>query len=309
MNASPVSVSSSASPAPAAAPAREEAAPATAVSASQTKAKARPGRSWIISLTGICFLFGGLLAMQLRTIQQVRANREQEKQTQVAQAQMVDQMRARADAAEEERQRANLQLAALKTKLAQNGSLTQGQIAALNAQIVSLQATAGLTPVQGEGVRMVLSDNPDAAKDAGETAFLPGIVHDYDLLQVVNELRAAKADAIAVRGAGGEPIRVTGYTPIRCVGPVIYINWQPVAAPFTVEAIGNSKTLRSALEMPGGIVDNLRTQGAIGVKIASVDTIRLPASTSGAAKIEAAPPVASSATASSKLAASTAARP
>jgi uncharacterized protein YlxW (UPF0749 family) len=130
----------------------------------------------------------------------------------------------------------------------------------------------GLTPVKGEGIVIRLADNPQAAADAGPDAgpFLPGIVHDFDLLQVVNELRSAKAEAIAVNG-----IRITGYTPIRCVGPVIYINFESVAAPFTVQAIGNADSLESAVSMPGGIIENLKNQ-TLGIKIYQ-DDLSLPA--------------------------------
>ena len=106
--------------------------------------------------------------------------------------------------------------------------------------------------------------------------FLPGIVHDFDLQQTVHELLSAKAEAIAVKGAGGGWIRITGYTPIRCVGPTIYVNFKSCAAPFTVAAIGNPTTLKNALETPGGIIYNLKQQ-TLGVKIAPTHSLKLPA--------------------------------
>lgn len=87
-----------------------------------------------------------------------------------------------------------------------------------------------------------------------------------------------------MKGAGAETIRVTGFTPIRCVGPVVYINWKPVAAPFTIEAVGDPATLKSVLNMPNGIVDQLRGNGE-GVKIEAVNNLKLPAATGGAPKL------------------------
>ena len=260
--------------------------PSASVSPPREVAKtARAGRSWIFSLTGVCFVFGGLLAMQLRAIQQVNNNQVREKEGIVAANQMADKMRKEAARANAERAEANRKLAKIRDDLARGGSLSAAQIAALNAQIKDLQTVSGLTPITGPGIRITMADNPNAAKTGGDTAFLPGLVHDYDILQVVNELRSAKADAIAVQGAGGEPIRVTGYTPIRCVGPVIYVNWEPVAAPFTVEAVGDRATLKSALNMPNGIVDQLKNNGAIGIKVIEADSLKLPASSSGAPKL------------------------
>ena len=153
--------------------------------------------------------------------------------------------------------------------LTSGSRMSATQAKQLTARIKELETTAGLTPVSGPGVVIRLSDNPNAAGEA-LGSFAPGLVHDFDLLQVVNELRAAGADAIAVNGT-----RITGYTPIRCVGPVIYINWEPAAAPFKVEAIGDPNTLISALKMPKGIVDNLKNQ-TLGVQITPARNLRLP---------------------------------
>lgn len=270
MNASPLSAS-----------------PPTPASSARGETKtARAGRSWIFSLTGVCFVFGGLLAMQLRAIQQVHTNQARETAG-IAQAnQLAAKMKAQADQAALERVKTNAEMKKLRDTLAASGSLSATQVAALNSQIKDLQTAAGLTPVSGPGVRITLSDNPNAAK---VTSTMPlnegwGLVHDYDILQVVNELRSAKADAIAVRGPGGQTFRLTSYTPIRCVGPVVYINWEPVAAPFTIEAVGDPATLKSVLNMPDGIADQLRNNGE-SVKVETSNSIKVPAATGGAPKL------------------------
>lgn len=237
----------------------------------------RKSGAWIYSLTGVCFLFGGLLAAQLRAFEQVQTNRRTAVQTQADQRKQMQEMQVKF--AKETRDRAALQtkLKTITVNLATGTQVSRKQLALLNSQIKELQVVAGLTPVSGPGIEIELSDNANAAQgDAGASAFLPGIVHDFDLQQVVNELRAAKADAISISGAAGAPIRITGYTPIRCVGPVIYINWEPVAAPFHVEAAGNPRTLMSALNMPGGIVSNLKNN-TLGVKLTERSSLTLPA--------------------------------
>jgi len=205
------------------------------------------------------------LATQLRTYKQIQANNER---TAVGVQQDTERLRqAQKEIAASKTKQAQLQddIRKMQVVLGSRSSLTKTQLSVLNGRITDLQALAGLTPVTGPGVRVTLSDNPGAASGAtgAAGAFLPGIVHDFDVLQVVNELRSAKADAISVNGP-----RVTGFTPIRCVGPAIYVNFEPVTAPFIIEAIGDPKTLQSALSMPNGIVDNLRNNGPIGVKIA-----------------------------------------
>lgn len=248
--------------------------------------RAHKGRSWMLSLTGVCFVFGALVAMQLRATQQMRDNRIKEKQGAVAAASLATEMKAKAEVAARERTAMEAKISSLTDDLKNNGKLSVSQVAMLNGQIKELQTVSGLTPVSGPGIKIMLADNPNVGT-SDASSFLPGIVHDYDVLQVVNELRAAKAEAIAVYGAGGEPVRVTGYTPIRCVGPTIMINWEQVAAPFTIEAVGNTERMLSAVTMPGGIIDNLKNmgEGGIGVKVEKVGNMELPAATGGVPKM------------------------
>jgi uncharacterized protein YlxW (UPF0749 family) len=273
MNASPLSASNP----------RESGAEAASDPRPATRAK----RPLIYSLTGVCFLFGGLLAMQLRAIQQVHLNQIKKQEGIVEAQQLASKMKLQADLSAKERAKLNSQLVNLKNIIKQGTSLTASQVAALNSQIKDLQTVAGLTPVSGPGIRITASDNPKAGefRASGTVDEGWGMVHDFDLQQVVNELRSAKADAIAIKGPGGRTFRITGYTPIRCVGPVIYINWEPVASPFTLEAVGDAQTMKSALEMPGGIIDAMRNNGPVGVKIETVRELRLPAATGGAPKL------------------------
>lgn len=241
------------------------------------------------TITGICFIFGALLAVQLRAIQNIQAQRAKkvqnevlQKQSDALQKQIALRYRMDAQKAQHERDATQHKLTAALGELKNKGALSGVQVKALTGQIRELQTLACLTPINGAGIRIVLSDNSQAAQvGANPSLPLPGLVHDYDVLQVVNELRSAKASAIAVSGADNQLIRITGTTPIRCVGPVIFINWQPVAAPFSIEAIGSPKTLKSALEMPGGIVENMRNQGGVGVKVSGLNELTLPAADSG----------------------------
>lgn len=228
----------------------------------------------LFSLTTICFLFGSLLAFGARSIQAVRENEAESKQNLLLQENQLKLMQSNLEREEKERHDLETSLAALRNKIAKEGKVSQAQAKKLSEEMKKLQALLGLTPVKGAGISIRLSDNPDAAKAAGPDAgpFLPGIVHDFDLLQVVNELRSAKAEAIAING-----IRVTGFTPIRCVGPTIYVNYEPKPAPFVVEAIGNPEELKSALSMPGGILENLKNQ-TLGVRVVA-ETLALPAAT------------------------------
>lgn len=224
-----------------------------------------------LSLTVVAFIFGGLLAVQLRAAQAVRTNRHQQTTAYELEKQKLKDIQDQMN--EEAKNRAQL-LAKLDTfqdAVSKGQAVSPQQSDSLKQEIKKLQVAAGLATVSGKGVVIKLSDNPNASQESAN-AFLPGLVHDYDVLQVVNELRSAKADAIAVNGT-----RITGYTPIRCVGPVIYVNWEPAAAPFVIEAIGDPKIIVSALEMPGGILENLKNSG-LGIKVSTPKNLTLPPS-------------------------------
>lgn len=150
----------------------------------------------------------------------------------------------------------------------QNNSSTNDQlIASMKRQIEELALISGTTDVKGEGVVITLNDgvkatDPDINSDS--------LVHDTDILTVVNELKAAGAEAISVNGQ-----RIVSSSAIRCVGPVIQVNYQKVAAPFEIKAIGNAQYLESAMNIKNGVADMIRIAG-VEVKVVRQSEIKIP---------------------------------
>lgn len=144
-------------------------------------------------------------------------------------------------------------------------------VAQARQQVQALRQTAGLTPLNGPGVIIQLQDKPRAKES--KDVFSPGIVHDYEILEVVNELRAANAEGIAVNG-----VRLTSYTAIRCKGPIIYVGGQAVNHPYKVEAVGNPEVLRKSLSIPGGVFDHLSKSGPT-IRLSRATQLHLIAST------------------------------
>ncbi len=161
-----------------------------------------------------------------------------------------------------ERQRDELQ-----TKL-QEMHDTGSKNKSLKEEVDELKYRAGLTAVQGKGVVIHIEDSKIPVK-AGENQNLY-LIHDDDILRVLNELRAAGAEAISINNQ-----RVVAMTEVRCTGPTIMINSVHVAPPYVVEAIGDPDTLKSALELRGGVVDTLE-HWSIGVDIVKSNNITIP---------------------------------
>ena len=122
----------------------------------------------------------------------------------------------------------------------------------MNNTINTLSIIAGSTDLIGEGIVITLTDGEQVSTSIDSNA----LVHDSDILTVVNELQAAGAEAISVNGQ-----RIISTSAIRCVGPAIQVNYQKVASPFTIKAIGNSQYLESAMNIKNGIVDTLEEYG------------------------------------------------
>lgn len=96
-----------------------------------------------------------------------------------------------------------------------------------------LQVRTGFVPVRGEGVRVVVEENPDAVEPEER-------ISDLDLTLLVNALWSAGAEAVSVNGQ-----RVTALTAIRFSGDAIEVNSLGVAAPYTVLAIGDRSQLQA----------------------------------------------------------------
>ncbi len=121
-------------------------------------------------------------------------------------------------------------------------------------------AILGLSDVTGKGVTITLEDNKNASVSSSdlETDISAFLVHEIDLLEMVNELKNAGAIAISINDQ-----RIIPTTSIDCAGNITRINGEIVGTPFVIKAVGGSF---DTLERPGGYIDYLKDYG-IEVKV------------------------------------------
>ena len=113
------------------------------------------------------------------------------------------------------------------------------ELSNLQKEINTLNTQLGLTDVTGKGVIIQLDDAKSVTANwLGDPNDM--IVHDNDIISVVNELKNAGAEAISVNDQ-----RIVANTVIECDGSVIKINGEKVGAPFTIKAIGMPETLKN----------------------------------------------------------------
>jgi uncharacterized protein YlxW (UPF0749 family) len=104
-----------------------------------------------------------------------------------------------------------------------------------------LRFASGLLPVQGNGMRVELSDTPRSVNFPDvDPNFL--VVHQQDIQAYVNALWAGGAEAVALQGQ-----RLVTTSGIKCVGNTVVIDGVPYSPPYVIEAVGEPVQLRAAL--------------------------------------------------------------
>ncbi|MFF7331616.1 DUF881 domain-containing protein [Streptomyces sp. NPDC090306] len=103
---------------------------------------------------------------------------------------------------------------------------------------------AGTVAAQGPGITMTVTD-PKATVEADS------------LLDAVQELRAAGAEAIEVNG-----VRVVASTYLTDAGKSVDVDGNKIEAPYRFKVIGNPQDLEPALNIPGGVVQTMEKEQA-----------------------------------------------
>lgn len=127
---------------------------------------------------------------------------------------------------------------------------------------------SGNTAVHGEGVVVYIDDGTRALYEGEDPNTV--LVHDMDILTVINELNRSGAEILAVNGQ-----RIVNDTSISCSGYTIRINDQFFARPFEIKAIGDSKRMAASLIGPEGYGTLLQDYGVI-FKLTIKDDITIP---------------------------------
>lgn len=136
--------------------------------------------------------------------------------------------------------------------------------ARVQAATDALAAEAGAVDLRGPGVTVTIDDAPDA--EAGSL----NQVLDRDLQDIVNALWQMGASGIAVNAQ-----RLTGTSAIRGAGEAILVNYQPLARPYVIAAVGTTTEGTGA----SGLTELLARLGADYGLVSEVSTgdVALPA--------------------------------
>ncbi|SPM36708.1 Uncharacterized conserved protein YlxW, UPF0749 family [Mycobacterium rhizamassiliense] len=147
-----------------------------------------------------------------------------------------------------------------------SGNSDQAAIKSAQARLAALSILVGAVGATGPGVTVTI-DDPG-----------PGVSPEV-MLDVINELRAAGAEALEVNDAH-QSVRVGVDTWVVGSPGSLTIDSKTLAPPYSVLAIGDPPTLAAAMNIPGGAEDSIkRVGGRMSVQQANrvdVTTLRQP---------------------------------
>jgi len=148
----------------------------------------------------------------------------------------------------------NTEVADLQRNLAQlqaSGSSDQAAIENAQARLAALSIQIGTVAATGPGVTLTIEDTA------------PGVPAET-MLDVINELRAAGAEAMEIQGSAGAQktsVRVGVDTWVVGTPGALVVDSATLNPPYSVLAIGDPPTLAAAMNIPGGAMDSVERVG------------------------------------------------
>lgn len=134
-------------------------------------------------------------------------------------------------------------------QLQASGSSDQAAIENAQARLEALSIQIGTVAATGPGVTLTIEDKA------------PGVPAET-MLDVINELRAAGAEAIEIRGGDQQAaVRVGLDTWIVGAPGSLTTDDVTLQPPYSVLAIGDPPTLAAAMNIPGGAMDSVKRVG------------------------------------------------
>jgi uncharacterized protein YlxW (UPF0749 family) len=133
------------------------------------------------------------------------------------------------------------------TSLQASGNSDQAAVDNARARLAALSILIGTVAATGPGVTIDISD--PATGVAPET-----------MIDVINELRAAGAEAIEIKVAD-QAVRVGVDTWVVGAPGTLIVDNRTLSPPYSVLAIGDPPTLAAAMNIPGGAVDSVERVG------------------------------------------------
>ena len=173
-------------------------------------------------------------------------------------------------------------------QLTRQAASRDGAVAAAQGAGDAGALSAGLVPLTGPGVEIVLDDAPTRPDGTLPVGAGPDdlVIHQSDVQAVVNAVWAAGADGVAVMNQ-----RLVATSAVRCVGNVLLLQGRTYSPPFVITAIADGSAVRARLAESAQvqILQQAADQLGLTFTVQNRDSVGLPAYT-GSLEMEYATP-------------------
>ena len=200
----------------------------------------------------VCIVLVSVMLMQFRTVEQtditeIETMRESELRA------LLSDWKTRYEDVEKQLEDTNKRIEEYNKTIEDNEAAAD----LIDDELTESNILVGKTDVYGEGVEVTLSDGDYSDVNASH------------LIDLVNELRYAGAEAISING-----IRILAMTDIVEMDSYILISLQRVQGPYVVKAIGDKDYMSTILQLKGsGFVD---ITSDINVSLAIKNRVEIP---------------------------------
>lgn len=210
----------------------------------------------------VCFLLSFLFVIQIRSLQDnyghVTLKTITDLQKSIdAERQEVSDLKRLIKQSEEK-------LLEYKVALEEEGSIKE----VVENELNTAEKFLGMTDVEGPGIILKLSDSERDLFEGQNPNDI--IVHDLDVLIILNDLKVAGAEVLSINGQ-----RIINTSEIKCTGPTITINNYTYAQPFIIKAIGDPTTLDAAIKAPNTYARNLEEVYGLVVESQVSERVRI----------------------------------
>ena len=194
-----------------------------------------------ISAFAVCIVLVTVMFIQFRTVEKVNES-DIENMREAELREQISTWKSSYEEVNEQLNQTNQTISEYQARIESNQEASE----LLDEELKQSRLLLGTTDVVGEGVVITLTDNNEYSITAS------------DLIDLINELRFAGAEAISING-----IRIINMTEIADIyGYILVTPNQRLVSPYVVKAIGNQTYLTSTLCLKNtGFIDSYTNSG------------------------------------------------
>lgn len=201
----------------------------------------------------LCALLGIVLVAQVRADEPGAAQLEAEREEDLAR--ILSNLSAESDRLQSELRELQLTLAAFENSAEREDLAVQS----LERRLEALSILAGVVAAEGEGLVLTIRD-PERRVDSER------------FVDAVTELRDAGAEAIGIN-----EVRLVASSAFSRRNDRLVVDGETLDPPYRITAVGPGETMRSALRLPGGVIDALERDALVDVEVELGSQLSVPA--------------------------------